>query len=75
MSLSFNDNEIIKDRLSMSRCLDEDVEVRIGEPIGPDALEVPPEWGGIGHIGGLGPTRTTREHATDTATDVGDYRA
>ncbi len=60
----------------MSRCLDEDVEVRVGEPIGPDALEEPPERGGIGHIGGLGLlTRTAREHATDTATDVGDYRA
>jgi len=59
----------------MSGCLGEDVEVRVGEPVGPDALEEPPERGGIAHIGGLGPTRTAREHATDTATDVGDYRA
>jgi len=59
----------------MSRCLDEDAEVRAGEPVGPDALKEPPERGGTGHIGGLGLTRTTREHATDTATDVGDYRA
>ena len=36
--------------MSMSRCLD--VEVRVGEPVGLDALEEPPERRGIGHIAG-----------------------
>jgi len=61
--------------LLMSRCLGKDVEVCVGEPISPDALEEPPEWGGIGHIRGLGLTRTACEHATDMAMDVGDYQA
>ena len=44
-----------------SRCLGasgEDIEARVGEPVGPDALEESPERGGIGHIGGLGLART-----------------
>ena len=44
-----------------------------GEPIGLDTLEEPPEQRGIGNIGGLRLTRTAGKHATDTATDVGDY--
>ena len=60
--------------MSMSRCLGEDVEVRVGKLAGPDVLEEPQE-GGIGHIGRLGFIRTAREHAIDTATDVGNYRA
>ena len=61
--------------MSMSRCLGEDVEVRAGKLAGPDALEEPQGRGGMGHIGRLGFTRTAREHAIDTATDVGNYRA
>ena len=57
--------------LSVLRCLG--IEVRIGESIGPDALEEPPEWGGIGHTGGLGLTSTAREHTTNMAMDVGNY--
>ena len=59
----------------MSKCLGEDVEVRVGEPVSPDALKKPPELSGIGQIDGIGLTRTVREHTTDTATDVGDDRA
>jgi len=55
----------------MLKCLGNDVEVRVGEPVGPDALEEPPEWRGISYIGGL-LTSTAGKHATDTATDVSD---
>jgi hypothetical protein len=41
--------------------------VRVGEPIGPDALEEPPERGGIGNIGGRDFTRTAREQTLETA--------
>src|SRR5260221_6885500 len=57
------------------RSLGEDVEVRVRESVAPDALEEPPEWRSIGHIGGLGLAGTTCKHSTDTATDVGDYGA
>ena len=55
-------------------CLGNDIEVRVGEPVGPDTLEEPPERRGIGHIGDRRLTRTTGKHATNinTATDVGD---
>lgn len=56
----------------MSRCLGDDAEVGVGEPAGLDTLEEPPERRGVGHVGGLGLTRTAGKHATDTATDVGD---
>ena len=39
--------------LLMLRCLDDDIKVCIGEPVGPDAIEEPPEWCGIGYIRGL----------------------
>ena len=57
----------------MSICLGDDIEVRVGEPVGPDTPKEPPEWHGIGQIGGPRLTRTAGKHATDTATDVGDY--
>ena len=59
--------------LLMLRYLGGHAEVCIGEPVGLDMLEEPPEQCGIGHIGGLCLTRTTCKHATDMATDVGDY--
>jgi hypothetical protein len=49
--------------------------VGVGEPAGLDTLQEPPERRGVGHVGGLGLTRTAGKHATDTgdtATDVGD---
>ena len=57
----------------MSRCLGDDVEVRVGEPVGLNTLKELPERRGIGHIGGLRLTRTAGKHTTDTATDDGDY--
>ena len=59
----------------MSRCLGDDVEMHVGEPVSLDTLEEPPERRGIGHIEGLRLTRTAGKHATDTATDVGDCSA
>ena len=57
--------------LMMARYL-ENVEVRVGEPVGLDTLEEPPERRGIGHIEGFRLTRTPGKQATDTVTDVGD---
>jgi hypothetical protein len=59
----------------MSRCLGDDAEVGIGEPIGADTLEEPPERRGVGHIGRLCLTTPTSKHATNTATNVSDNRA
>ena len=56
----------------MLRCLGNDVEVRVGEPVGPNTPEEPPKPCGISHIRGLGLTSTTSKNATDTATNVGD---
>ena len=56
----------------MLRCLCDDIGVCIGEPVGYNTIEEPPEQRGIGHIGGLRLTGTASKHATDTATDVGD---
>jgi hypothetical protein len=56
----------------MSRCLGEDVKVRVGEPVSPDTFEKPPKRRGIGHIKGLHLTTAAGKHATNTATDVGD---
>jgi hypothetical protein len=61
--------------LLVSRCLGDDVEVRVGEPVGLDALEEPPERRSVRHVGRLRLARATSEHATDTTTDVGDDRA
>ena len=46
--------------------------MRVGEPVGPNTPEEPPERCGISYIRGLGLTSTTSKIATDTATDVGD---
>ena len=62
-------------RCRESKCLGDDVEVRVGGPVGPDTPEEPPGRRDIGHIGGPCLTRTASKHATDTATDVGDCRA
>ena len=56
----------------ISRRLDDNAEVGVGEPASLDALEEPPERRGVRHVGGRGLTRTTGKHATDTATDVGN---
>ena len=61
--------------LPVSRCLGDDVEVRVGEPVGLDALEEPPERRSVHHVGILLLARAASEHATDTTTDVGDDRA
>jgi len=58
--------------LSMLRSLGNDIDVRVGEPVGPNTPEEPPERCGISHIRGPGLTSTTSKNATDTATDVGD---
>ena len=58
--------------LMMSRCLGDDVEMRVGEAVGLDTLEEPPERRGVGHIRGVRLTRTAGKHATDTATDIGE---
>ena len=44
----------------MLRCLGNDVEACVGEPVGPDTPEEPPERRGIGNIGGLRLTRGDR---------------
>ena len=38
--------------------------MRVGEPLGLDTLEEPPEWHGIGHIRGLRLTITAGKDAT-----------
>ena len=53
---------------NMSRCLVDDVGVPVGEPVGLDS-----ERRGIGNIGGFVPSSPVGKHATDTATNVGDY--
>ena len=50
--------------------LGDNAEVHAGEAIGLHTLKGPPEWRGIGHIGGLHLTRTASKHATNTATDI-----
>ena len=57
--------------LSMSGYLD--VEVRVGEPVGFDTLEEPPERRGIGHIAGSLLATAACKHSPDTATNIGDY--
>ena len=59
----------------ISTCLVEDVEVGVGEPIGPDSLKQPPERRGVGYVRGRAPTRAAGQHAADAATNVGDYGA
>ena len=61
--------------LLMSRCLGDDVEVRVGEPVGMDALGEPPEGCSIRHVGRLCLARAAGEHATDATTSVSDDRA
>lgn len=48
--------------------------MRVGEPVGVDVLEEPPEGRSARHVGRLRLTsaRATGEHAADAATNVGD---
>ena len=56
--------------LLVSRCLANDVEVGVREPVGLDALEDPPERCSVRHVGRLHLSRTTSEYSTNTTTDV-----
>ena len=56
----------------MASCLGDDTEVGIGEPVGMDTLEEPPEWRGVGHIEWRFLTRPTSKYDTNTAAHIGN---
>lgn len=61
--------------LLVSKCLGNDVEVRVGEPVGLNTRKEPPERRSICYVGRLHLARATSEHTTDTTTDVSDNGA
>lgn len=58
--------------LLMLRCLGNNVEVHIKEPISLNALKKPLEWYSIYHIKRLHFARGTSEHTTNIIIDVSD---